>query len=143
MLIDGSGRAGKGVAYSTVEEAHLLNVRAEGMSAWAGEPDNFARRFAAEGGDPRGFAQRRLFGRYRGEILNQAVASDCAEVVHATVVGARREDGGWHLSLQDGSGVRAEAIVLATGNQEPEGLAAFSGVGARFLRDPWGEEAQA
>jgi len=53
-LIDGSGRAGKGVAYSTTEPAHLLNVRAEGMSAWAGEPDHFAKRFEAEGGDRRG-----------------------------------------------------------------------------------------
>src|SRR5262245_7187849 len=33
LLIDGSGRAGHGVAYSTTEPAHLLNVRAEGMSA--------------------------------------------------------------------------------------------------------------
>ena len=46
-LIDGSGRAGKGVAYSTTEPAHLLNVRAEGMSAWAGEADHFAMRFEA------------------------------------------------------------------------------------------------
>jgi uncharacterized NAD(P)/FAD-binding protein YdhS len=28
-LIDGSGRIGRGVAYSTREPAHLLNVRAE------------------------------------------------------------------------------------------------------------------
>jgi uncharacterized NAD(P)/FAD-binding protein YdhS len=63
VLIDGSGRAGKGVAYSTAEPAHLLNVRAEGMSAWAHDPDHFARRFESEGGDKRGFAQRRLFGR--------------------------------------------------------------------------------
>src|SRR3954468_2943679 len=73
-LIDGSGRAGKGVAYSTTEPAHLLNVRAEGMSAWADEPDDFARRFEAEGGDRRGFAQRRLFARYLGDILGEAVA---------------------------------------------------------------------
>ena len=28
-LVDGSGRLGRGVAYSTTEPAHLLNVRAE------------------------------------------------------------------------------------------------------------------
>jgi uncharacterized NAD(P)/FAD-binding protein YdhS len=61
ILIDGSGRAGVGVAYSTTEPAHLLNVRAEGMSAWAGDPGHFARVFEAEGGDRRGFAERRLF----------------------------------------------------------------------------------
>src|SRR5215210_6085789 len=75
VLIDGSGRMGRGVAYSTREPAHLLNVRADGMSAWAGEPDHFASRFETEGGDQRGFAERRLFGRYLGEILHEAVAS--------------------------------------------------------------------
>src|SRR3954451_6936730 len=72
VLIDGSGRAGHGVAYSTTEPAHLLNVRAEGMSALADNPDHFVRRFEAEGGDRRGFAERCLFGRYLREILEQA-----------------------------------------------------------------------
>src|SRR6476661_1674133 len=69
VLIDGSDRMGRGVAYSTTEAVHLLNVRAEGMSAIAGEPDHFARRFSAEGGEPRGFAQRRFFARYLGDVL--------------------------------------------------------------------------
>ena len=90
VLIDGSGRMGRGVAYSTTEPAHLLNVRAEGMSAWAGEPDHFARLFEAEGGDPRGFAERRLFGRYLGEILDEAVAGGKTRPMDATALAARR-----------------------------------------------------
>jgi len=74
-LIDGSGRAGKGVAYSTTEPAHLLNVRAEGMSAWAGEPDHFAKRFEAEGGDPRGFAHQPLQGVVRLRTAGAAIGS--------------------------------------------------------------------
>src|SRR3954453_3168706 len=73
VLVDGSGRVGKGVAYSTTEPAHLLNVRAEGMSAWAGDHDHFARRFEAQGGDRRGFAQRQFFARYLGDILDEAI----------------------------------------------------------------------
>src|SRR5437763_16408704 len=64
VLIDGSGRLGRGVAYSTTESAHLLNVPAEAMSAWSGEPEHFAAQFAAEGGDRRDFAERRQFGRH-------------------------------------------------------------------------------
>lgn len=143
VLIDGSGRAGKGVAYSTTEAAHLLNVRAEGMSAWAGEPNDFARRFEAEGGDPRGFAQRRFFAQYLGEILDEAVASGCVEVVHSSATGAEPSDGGWRVMLGDGSVVRADAVALAIGNQEPEGLRAFAGVGDRFIANPWGAEARA
>src|SRR5438067_4897412 len=114
VLIDGSGRLGKGVAYSTTEPAHLLNVPAEGMSAWAGEPDHFVRRFEAEGGDRRGFAQRRLFGRYLGELLDEAVATGLVEPINARVLGAARAEQGWSLALDDGSTLSAAAVVLAS-----------------------------
>ena len=142
-LIDGSGRVGKGVAYSTAEPAHLLNVRAEGMSAWAGEPDHFARRFEAEGGDPRGFAERRLFARYLGEILDEASAGGRTRVVEAFATGARRDDGGWIVELADGGSLAARVLVLAIGNQEPETLASFASAGERYIANPWGEAARA
>jgi uncharacterized NAD(P)/FAD-binding protein YdhS len=141
-LIDGSGRAGKGLAYSTTEPAHLLNVRAEGMSAWAGEPDHFANRFEAEGGDRRGFAQRRLFGRYLGEILDQAIETGQTDVVQAFAVGAERADGHWRVGLDDGSAIEAEAVALAIGNQEPESLGAFANARGHFIANPWGAEAR-
>jgi uncharacterized NAD(P)/FAD-binding protein YdhS len=134
---------GRGVAYSTTEPAHLLNVRAEGMSAWAGEPDHFARRFEQEGGERRGFAQRRLFGRYLGEILDEAVQGGSTQVRHATATGATRDETGWRVDLDDGSVIDADALVLAVGNQEPEALSAFAGAGQRFIRNPWGAEARA
>ena len=119
-----------------------MNVRAEGMSAWAGEPDHFAKRFAAEGGDPRGFAERRLFGRYLGEVLDEAVASGLTVIVNSSVTKAERRDGGWLVGL-DGRTIEARAIALATGNQEPEGLRAFSGSGSRYIANPWGDDARA
>jgi uncharacterized NAD(P)/FAD-binding protein YdhS len=143
VLIDGSGRLGKGVAYSTTEPAHLLNVPAEAMSVWPDEPDHFARRFEADGGDRRGYAQRRLFARYLGEILNEAVATGYAKAMTATATNARRHDGAWKVELDDGRTIGARALVLAVGNQEPEPLSAFTGIGARFVSDPWGSTAQA
>jgi uncharacterized NAD(P)/FAD-binding protein YdhS len=132
----------RGVAYSTTEPAHLLNVRAEGMSAWADDPDHFARRFEEEGGGPKGFAQRQLFGRYLGDILDEAVNSGRTRMVEATAVGGTRDDRGWRIVFDDGSSVVARALVLAVGNQEPEALAAFADVGSRFIRNPWGEQAR-
>jgi uncharacterized NAD(P)/FAD-binding protein YdhS len=134
---------GRGVAYSTTEPAHLLNVRAEGMSAWAGEPDHFARRFETEGGTARGFAQRRFFATYLGEMLGAAIASGRTELAEATAVSALRDGGGWRVGFDDGTSAEAEALVLAVGNQEPEGLGAFAGVGRRFVRNPWGGDALA
>jgi uncharacterized NAD(P)/FAD-binding protein YdhS len=126
-LIDGSGRMGRGAAYSTTEPAHLLNVRAEGMSVWAGEPDHFARRFEADGGDRRGFAQRRMFAAYLADILDEAVASGHVQPIDRMAVRAERRDGEWRVRLDDGSAIDAAALVLATGNQEPGSLRPFDG----------------
>jgi uncharacterized NAD(P)/FAD-binding protein YdhS len=142
VLIDGSGRAGHGVAYSTTEPAHLLNVRAEGMSAWAQEPGHFAERFEQEGGHRRGFAERRLFGRYLREILDKAVASG-ARIEHATAVGAARHGKEWSITLDDGRSLTADALVLAIGNQEPDRLRGFEHAGSGFINNPWAGEARA
>ena len=133
---------GRGVAYSTTEPAHLLNVRAEGMSAWAGEPRHFAQRFEAEGGSPRGFAQRRFFAKYLGEILAEAVANGSVELCEATAVGASRDGEAWRISFDDGRSVAADALVLAVGNQEPEALRPFAAIGRRFVGNPWGDDSR-
>src|SRR5258705_13628817 len=129
VLIDGSGRMGRGVAYSTREPAHLLNVRAEGMSAWAGEPDHFARLFEAEGGDRRGVAERRLFGRYLGAILDKAEGSGKTRTVDAVAGGAARCGNGWQVGLDNGERTDADALAIALRNQDPAARSAFTGVG--------------
>jgi len=141
-LIDGSGRVGRGVAYSTTEPAHLLNVRAEGMSAWSGDTGHFAEWFEQRGGDRRGFAQRRLFAEYLAEILRDAVGSGFTEVVDATALNAHR-NGRWEIELDNGRRLHAAALALAIGNQEPEALAAFEQAGPCSVANPWGNQAQA
>jgi uncharacterized NAD(P)/FAD-binding protein YdhS len=143
VLIDGSGRFAKGVAYSTTDPAHLLNVRADGMSAWAGEPDHFVKRFEAAGGERRGFAERRLFGRYLGEILDEAVAGGNTRVLEAEALAGERSNEGWRIRLGNGETLDAAALVLAIGNQEPEPLRAFSEANQRLIGNPWGAAAQA
>ncbi|MFL6765491.1 MAG: FAD/NAD(P)-binding protein [Sphingomicrobium sp.] len=143
VLIDGSGRIGKGVAYSTTEAVHVLNVRAEAMSAWSGEPDHFATRFEAEGGDRRGFAERRLFAAYLGEMLKEAVASGCTRMIEKSAVSGTVNGDAWTIGFDDDSSIDARALVLATGNQEPDMLSEFRDVGWRFIRNPWGDEARA
>ena len=134
---------GRGIAYSTTEAAHLLNVPAEGMSAVAGEPDHFADRFRMEGGESSGFAQRRFFGTYLGEILDRAVASGHVQLIEATAVNSERSGGNWSVTLDNGSSIKAKALVVAAGNQEPDSLSAFAGVDRRFIANPWGGAAGA
>ena len=143
VLVEGGGRAGRGTAYSTDEVAHLLNVRAEGMSAWADDPDDFARAFGAEGGDRKGFAQRRLFGRYLRQILDYSTASGLIEVIEDRAVAAQPTGDGWRVELENGDPIEASALVLATGNEAPDPLRLFDGSGERFINNPWGRDAAA
>ncbi len=143
MLIEGGGRSGLGTAYSTGEPAHLLNVRAEAMSAWPSALSHFADYFEGEGGDPRGFAERRLFGRYLLAIRDESVASGHVELIDCAALAARRDDSGWRVTLDGGREVNASALALGNGNQPPEPMRAFDSAGARFVGNPWGDEAKA
>lgn len=138
VLIDGSGRLGRGVAYSTREPAHVLNVVTTKMSAWPDQPDHFADWYG-QGGTV--FAERRAFGRYLGEQL--AAATDVTKV-EAMAISAERHGAGWTLKLSDGALVEAEALVLAQGNQPPAPFPGSSNLPAdRFINNPWSEAAAA
>jgi uncharacterized NAD(P)/FAD-binding protein YdhS len=139
VLIEGGGRSGRGIAYSTREAVHLLNVPAAKMSAWPDRPDDFV----AAGHDPARFVPRREFGDYLSAILDQAVAGG-AELVTQEAVAARRDDKRWQVALSDGGQVAARALVLAQGNQPPEPMRVGDGIdGALFVNNPWGDAARA
>ena len=137
LLIEGGGREGLGTAFSTREPAHLLNVRAEAMSAWPNAPADFAQRT----GDPRGFAERREFGAYLRDILDEAVASGLVELVAATAASAVPRGAGWDVTLGEGTAIAADALVLAQGNQPPEPFMAGAEAGPRLINNPWSEAA--
>ncbi len=142
VLIDGSGREGQGVAYSTREPAHVLNVRAEVMSAWADDLEHFVRLAESEGGDRRDFVQRQQFGRYLRAILNDAVESGLVRVARHQATAAEPSGAGWAIRLDDGEALDASALVLALGNQPPEPLP-FGKHSSRVIDNPWGGEALA
>ena len=144
VLIEGNRRIGRGVAYSTREPAHVLNVRAEVMSAWPDDLEDFARQIETEGGSAKDFSERRRFGRYLDAILNDAVGKGLVTPVETKAVSAVREADGWSIGLEDGLTVQAKALVLAIGNQEPAAMAVAQGVSAeRFINNPWGPQARA
>jgi uncharacterized NAD(P)/FAD-binding protein YdhS len=139
VIIEPRDVAGRGTAFSTEEPAHLLNVPAGNMSAWPEAPTDFADRAGAESGR---FAQRRQFGRYLKSILDDAIVSGCAELVADRAVGAARSEDGWLVELEKDGSVRAEALVLAIGNQPPAQLPFAAAAGDRLLDNPWGPRAR-
>jgi len=144
VLIEGGGRMGQGIAYATREPAHVLNVRAEVMSAWPDASDDFARAVEAEGGSAKDFPERRRFGRYLRAILEESVTAGLVTAVEAGAVSAVRDGEGWAITLDDGRAISAHALVLAIGNQAPAPMAVADGIAPeRFVNNPWGAEAQA
>lgn len=138
-LIEGGGRSGQGIAFSTRDPVHLLNVPAAKMSAWPDRLDDFV----DAGHDPAEFAPRREFGAYLTGILNAAIA-DGVRLIDGQAVSAVREGGLWQVTLADASRISARALVLAQGNQPPEPMRIGDGVDpALFVNNPWGIEAQA
>jgi uncharacterized NAD(P)/FAD-binding protein YdhS len=143
-LVEGRGRAGQGTAYSTDEVAHLLNVPAGRMGAWADQPEHFAAEVAADGYEPQDFVPRRRYGEYLRKILQEATASGRVRVVHQDAVAAEHGADGWTVRLADGSRVIGRALALTQGNQAPQTLPFARGISPeQFVNDPWSEEGRA
>ena len=147
VLLDPGDRWGRGVAFGTPDEAHLLNVPASGMSAFPEDPADFASWNA--GHDPVGdagpgaFLPRRRFALYLDDTLTSAVASTAGVVslrhVRASATGVRRTAGRLTVLTSDGRDLGADAVVVATGlppvghRWAPHSLRES----AFFVADPW------
>ena len=141
VLVDGSGREGRGTAYSTSEDAHLLNVVASRMGAWADRPGDFAEAVAGDGFGPDDYVPRRRYGEYLSKILHDARTGGLVTLVPSAARSADPTMTGWTVELADGSRVEAKALVLAQGNQSPGILPFARGIPEQlFVSDPWSEQ---
>jgi uncharacterized NAD(P)/FAD-binding protein YdhS len=140
VIVDGSSREGKGTAFSTPEPAHLLNVIAAKMGAWADKPDDFATQVEADGYEPEAYVPRRRYGEYLSDILREARATGLVTVMPSDARSAERTADGWAIMLADGSRVSGKALVLAQGNQPPAPPPLARGLPPElFVNDPWSE----
>lgn len=101
-IYDRTGRFGRGIAYSTSDISHLLNVRAANMSVFAEEKDDFLKWLSQNGYDygPLDFVPRKIFGDYLTDRMNEA-----ANILNVRFVQADKIDAGGY-----------DVSVLATGN---------------------------
>src|ERR1700761_6522359 len=143
------GPLGRGVAYSTGNHQHRLNVPAAGMSALPGEPGHFVDWLRAHH-DPAfpagGFAPRAVFGTYLASTLSRHLdrqhdrAGGLRWTRHrARAVDLRRHGRGAAVTLAGGRVLEADAVVLALGHGPaatawvPPGLRGSP----RFVAAPW------
>lgn len=139
-------RLGQGIAYSTDSPLHLLNVPAARM-ATSEDPEGFLRWLRAKcpkavgewGRDD--FAPRALYGRYLETLCETARAAPHLQLTRAcTVVERVRQHGeGWEVVPARGAPLRADVVILATGNEPPAPIGPNVAAAARALiiENPW------
>lgn len=158
VLVDDGARIGRGVAYSTDEPLHLLNVPAGRMSAFPHDAEHFLR-FAqsidatARGGD---FLPRKMYGDYIESVLLEAAQtagrsgiefsqlSDCVVDIEPSTAGR------WNVVLRSGVQIAGDRVILALGNGAPRAPSIakrsldeidIPGFAARYVDNPWAADA--
>lgn len=148
-LVEKSERFGPGLAYSTGNANHVLNVRASNMSAFPEQPAHFvdwltanAEQWPHSGAiDGNVFVPRGVYGSYIQSLIAEALKGEdhgatLSLIPDEAVSIAKREDG-YAVELQSGRPLKVDACVLALGNQPPaSSLAGYFG-------NPWDPEAVA
>jgi uncharacterized NAD(P)/FAD-binding protein YdhS len=142
LMFEPASRLGPGLAYSTPDPAHLLNVPAGGMSLFPDDPEHFSRWLAGRPGAPVApaeggpvFAPRLLYGAYLEEQLATPRSGARIEALHRLVDGVERlPEGGFRLRAGAESW-RVAQVVLAMG-----GFAARPGAPPQLAGDPWDPE---
>ncbi len=132
---------GRGLAYSTAWEQHLLNVPAARMSAFGSNPGHFLEWLKSHGqpeATPESFASRKTFGSYVQDVLQAAVAANPAthrfRHLGARAVRVTHNGAAARVFLENGDRITADRVVLATGNPAPRNLCAET---ERYFNAPW------
>jgi uncharacterized NAD(P)/FAD-binding protein YdhS len=148
-LIEKNSRFGRGLAYSTGNPSHLLNVPAARMSAFSDQPGHFVEWLRDHGPDTAAneagtsFIERHVFGDYVRHLLNaelKRAGRDRLVLSRGEVTGIEAVAGGLELRFDQSRGIAADVAVLAVGNFPPEvpNVADASFYDSPYYRpDPW------
>lgn len=118
---------GRGLAYSTLDPDHRLNVPDHKMTLDTAAPEAFATWLRAGGipvpdsraanGDH--FLPRAVFGAWVAEVLQPFLASGRIRHLRARAVGGRADGAGFLVATDTGEEIRADQLVLAATHPAP------------------------
>lgn len=145
-LVERRPAVGRGVAYSTDDDVHVLNVPAGRMGAFPDDVGHFHRWLAGQGLEfgVDDFVPRRLFGEYLRSVLDAArndkpkpvrfnlFEDDAADII--------LQEGKAQVTFGSGDHIYSEMVVLAFGNFLPPhpSVSDLSFVThPKYFRDPW------
>lgn len=133
-VFDRSGQFGRGIAYSTQHDCHLLNVRAANMSAFADDKDDFAVWAGARGYEPSAFVPRVLYAQYLQEKFSEAQKKIKIRLIAEDIVSSEKDEGGYFFNA--GKYGPYDHAVLASGNVRPL-RPRVDGDVSGYFDDPW------
>ena len=144
---------GGGVAYSSPDPAHRINVPAARMTLYPERPADFDAWFRASGevdddpaalvADGSAYPRRAAFGRYVAEIVASRSAARpgvSIEHIRGRAVAVTRLGDGYQVELAQGRKLHAGIVVLATSHPPPAPprlIAQALGGDARLVANPW------
>ncbi len=137
---------GRGVAFSTEQDVHLLNVPAAKMGAFPDDIEHFYKWLCTNGlsYEPSSFVPRRIFGEYLRECLedsNKKKANNVAlNVYDDEAVDILFEGNKAHVHLRSGDVLYSEQVALAFGNFLPPhpSVADQAFISSpKYFQDPW------
>lgn len=143
-MIDSGAVPGRGVAYGTQFDGHLLNVRAQGMSAYPEIPDHFLRWAQTNydpGAQPADFIPRRVYGQYVSSLLQEesSFRPGLLQPIKDEAVSMVRVARSARIHLRSGRTIVADKVVLAVGNFSPSDplLPGKTPESSRYVANPW------
>lgn len=128
-VIDPHAEIGLGLAYSTIDISHLLNVRASRMGAWKDSPNDFwkwlehssyAKRYAADD-----FVPRMIYAEYLKHISQNMflqAEQKSIEIIYYCHEAQQISNKGdaFHIALNNQHSLDATFVVLSSGNPLPQ-----------------------
>lgn len=144
--VTGSSSTGRGVAYATHDDHHLLNVRASGMGLYVDQDEDFVQHAGGHAPvHPTDFLPRRLFGNFiEAQVRARIAAAEKAGrrfALHASE--ALRIDPqlhGYDVLLDNHDILRVDTVILAVGALSPRPLRTVSAdalASGAYELNPW------
>ncbi|HEX3101228.1 MAG TPA: FAD/NAD(P)-binding protein, partial [Pyrinomonadaceae bacterium] len=148
-LVERRERIGRGVAFSTDRDSHLLNVPAGRMGAFPDDTDHFYKWIIENGHsfDSHDFVPRRIFGQYLREVFTETAEKRPPNVtlnlIDDVAVDMSVNKDSAEVILRSGEILQSHRVVLAFGNFLPPHPSVEDQkfvTSAKYFRDPWSSQ---
>lgn len=150
-LINSGHSLGRGIAYSTTNHSHLLNVRTARMSAFPDDANHFVNWILSKkelsqyhtNDLSELFVPRAIYGKYIEELFNQSLFSKKhfieTSILEDEVIDIEKSSNGLDLHLKKSGLLNADKVALCTGIQPPTSIPGAKNLkeDERVFINPW------